>query len=51
MSKLMRLNNHHEDSKGHVTSVMTLIKFGNTGIDLSNSLNVSLQIRTLSLAD
>jgi len=44
MNKLMRLNKRHEDSKGHVTSVMVLTKSGNTGIDLSNSLNASLHI-------
>lgn len=44
MKKLMRLNNRHEDSEGHITSVIVLTKFGNTGIDLSNSLNASLQI-------
>jgi hypothetical protein len=44
MNKLMRLNNRHECSEGHITSVMVLTKFGNTGIDLSNSLNANLQI-------
>jgi len=44
MKKLMHLNNRHEDSKGHVTSVMVWTKSGNAGIDLSNSLNVSLNI-------